>query len=376
LESPSPPRKPFTRNKSSNRPLKHTNPSGNFQLKLDQPHSKKSLFADVWGKGPNQHCGLNAAADPLHVKLSLLEKHLQSQVLGQDHVITRVSGALIRSELGLRKPGRPRNSFVFLGQTGVGKTELTLAFTRYLHGPECISRFDMSEYQNQESLAQLLGERGSLALAVARYSKGTLLFDEIEKAHPRVLDVFLQILDAARITTNSGETLDLSPFTVVFTSNIASSDILDLQHSTSATLERHVLTRAQQQMRPELYARINEKLVFHKLTYEVLLQIAQQPLTHELAFLANQGLHVTPTEAVLPFLVRRGFHPRLGARPMRDAVEKATGDAVAQDLLTGGNACGRLDVDERGEGLCVTTCNDRAELSHSGLRPTDTPLPR
>jgi len=211
----------------------------------------------------------------------------------------------------------------------------------------------MSEYQNQESLAQLLGERGSLALAVARHTKGTLLFDEIEKAHPRILDVFLQILDAARITTTSGETLDLSPFTVVFTSNIASSDILDLQHSTSATLERHVLTRAQQQMRPELYARINEKLVFHKLTYDVLLQIAQQLLNHELAFLANQGRYVRPTEGVLPFLVRRGFHSRLGARPMRDAVEKAIGDAVAHNILTGGNGSGLLDVDETGGNLRV-----------------------
>jgi len=316
------------------------------------------------------------SANPHHVKLSLLEKHLRSQVLGQDHVITRVSGALIRGELGLRKPGRPRNSFLFLGPTGVGKTELTLVFTRYLHGPEDISRFDMSEYQNQESLAQLLGERGTLALALTRHTKGTLLFDEIEKAHPRILDVFLQVLDAARVTTTGGETLDLSPFTVVFTSNIASSDILDLQHSTSATLERHVLTRAQQQMHPELYARINENLVFHKLTYDVLLQIAQQLLNHELAFLANQSRHVTPTEAVLPFLVRRGFHPKLGARPMRDAVEKAIGDAVALDLLGGENSSGWMDVDERGEGLCVTTCNDRAGLSHSGLRPTDTSLPR
>jgi hypothetical protein len=112
----------------------------------------------------------------------------------------------------------------------------------------------------------------------------------------------------------------------------------------------------------------------HQLTHDVLLQIAQQLLNHELVFIANQGRHVAPTEAVLPFLVRCGFHPRLGTRPMRDAVKKAIGDAVAHNLLTGGNACDRLILDERGEGLCVTTSNDRAELSHSGLRPTDTPI--
>ena len=122
---------------------------------------------------------------------------MRLQIRGQDHVIARIASLLQRGELGLRKPGRPRGSFLFLGPTGVGKTEVTLTFTRYLLGEECLFRFDMSEYQNQESLAVLLGgklgERGTLALACDKSPVGTLLFDEIEKAHPRVLDVFLQI---------------------------------------------------------------------------------------------------------------------------------------------------------------------------------------
>ena len=146
-------------------------------------------------------------------------------------------------------------------------------------GPDKLFRFDMSEYQNQESLGLLLGaklgERGTLALAYDKSRAGTLLFDEIEKAHARILDIFLQILDAARVTMASGETLDFSGFYVVFTSNIASSEIVGLQHSSFATMERHVLTHAQRSMRPELYARINEKLVFNKLTYDVQLEIAQ-----------------------------------------------------------------------------------------------------
>ena len=288
-------------------------------------------------------------------KLLNLEDHLRQRIRGQDHVISRISSLLHRGELGLRKPGRPRGSFLFLGPTGVGKTEITVAFTGFLLGTGCLFRFDMSEYQNQESLALLLGgklgERGTLALAYDKHRYGTLLFDEIEKAHPRVLDVFLQILDAARVTMASGETLDLSGFYVVFTSNIGSAEIVGLQHSSFATMERHVLARTQQAMRPELYARINEKLVFNKLTYDIQLEIAQFLLAQEIGFMRDKGHCLEPAETVLPFLVRRGFHPRLGARPMRDMVEKSIGDAVAAHLLAGDNGCGKLTVNEAGDRL-------------------------
>ena len=212
-------------------------------------------------------------------KLHELESHLRQRIRGQDHVLPRIVSLLQRGELGLTKPGRPRGSFLFLGPTGVGKTEVTLTFTSFLMSKEHVFRFDMSEYQTQESLGVLLGgklgERGTLGMVYDRAKVGTLLFDEIEKAHPRVLDVFLQILDAARVTLASGETLDWSGFYIVFTSNIGSADLMSIQHSAQATMERHVLTRAQQQMRPELYARITEKLVFNRLTYDHQLEIAQ-----------------------------------------------------------------------------------------------------
>ncbi|MGD0649735.1 MAG: AAA family ATPase [Verrucomicrobiia bacterium] len=232
-----------------------------------------------------------------------------------------------------------------------------MTFTGFLMSKEHLFRFDMSEYQTQESLGLLLGgklgERGTLGMVYDRSKIGTLLFDEIEKAHPRVLDVFLQILDAARVTMASGETLELSGFYVVFTSNIGSADLMNLQYSTPATMERHVLTRAQQAMRPELYARITEKLVFNRLSYDHQLEIAQLLLNQELAFLKAKGHEVTPDATVLPFLVRRGFHPKLGARPMRDAVEKLVGDAVAVDLLTGGSGCGSVVVDEAANCLSI-----------------------
>src|SRR5437870_2803494 len=290
-------------------------------------------------------------------KLTTLENFLRQEIRGQSHVIPRVISMLQRGELGLSKPGRPRGSFLFLGPTGVGKTELTQAFTRHLFGEETLLRFDMSEFQTQDSLGLLLGaklgEAGFLGEAVARTGEGTILFDEMEKAHPRIMDVFLQILDAARVTVATGQTLNLSSFYVVMTSNIGSAELLSLQHSTDATLERHVLTRAQQTLRPEIFARITEKIVFHRLSYEHQLEVAEKFLQKEISFPRAQGHDVTVDASVLPFLVRKGFHPKLGARPMRDAVEKSIGDAVAGNLLAGGDASGRLQVDERTDVLLI-----------------------
>jgi ATP-dependent Clp protease ATP-binding subunit ClpB len=260
-------------------------------------------------------------------------------------VIPRVVSALHRGELGLTTPNRPRGSFLFLGPTGVGKTELSLAFTDYLLGKDKLFRFDMSEYQTQESLGVLLGgrigETGLLGMVVAKSVTGTLLFDEIEKAHPRVLDVFLQILDAARVTMASGETLDLGGFYIVFTSNIAAAEIINLQHSSFATMERHVLAKAQRSLRPELYGRITEKLVFNRLNYDVQMEIARLHIARELSFLRDKGFELALGHSVISFLMQRGFHPRLGARPLRDTVEKYLRGAVANAMLGGVGLCAR-----------------------------------
>jgi ATP-dependent Clp protease ATP-binding subunit ClpB len=197
----------------------------------------------------------------------------------------------------------------------------------------------MSEYQTQESLSVLLGgrvgETGLLGIVIAKSANGTLLFDEIEKAHLRVLDVFLQMLDAARVTMASGETLDLSGFYIVFTSNIAAAEIINLQHSSFATMERHVLSKAQRTLRPELYARITEKLVFNRLSYDVQMEIARLHITRELAFLREKDFKTTVGKEVVSFLMQRGFHPRLGARPLRDTIEKYLRGAIAKAALAG-----------------------------------------
>jgi ATP-dependent Clp protease ATP-binding subunit ClpA len=268
-----------------------------------------------------------------------LQSYLEDRIRGQNHVIPPVVSALHRGELGLTTPNRPRGSFLLLGPTGVGKTELSLAFTDYVLGKDKLFRFDMSEYQTQESLGVLLGGRigeiGLLGMAVARSATGTLLFDEIEKAHPRVLDVFLQMLDAARVTMANGETLGLTGFYIVFTSNIAAAEIINLQHSSFATMERHVLAKAQRTLRPELYARITEKLVFNRLSYDVQMEIARLHIGRELSFLRSKGFHLTVGHAVVSFLMQRGFHSRLGARPLRDTIEKYLRGAVADALLAG-----------------------------------------
>ena len=290
-------------------------------------------------------------------RLKELGALLASEIRGQDHVLKPILSALRRGEIGLTKPGRPRGSFLFLGPTGVGKTETTLAFTRHLFGLEKLFRFDMSEFQNQESLGLLLGaklgERGFLGSVREKSNEGTLLFDEVEKAHPQIMDLFLQLLDAARLTVASGETLDFSGFYVVMTSNIGSSELISLQHASESTLERHVLTRAQQSLRPEVFARIPEKLVFHRLSYEHQLEIAQKFLDQELEFLATKGFGLKATPEVLPFLVRKGYHAKLGARPMRDAVEKHVGDAAVKATLTGRAGFAVLDVEPTREGLIL-----------------------
>jgi ATP-dependent Clp protease ATP-binding subunit ClpB len=301
---------------------------------------------------------MNAITDSTKLaNLQKLDTVLPREIRGQSQVLPRIISSMRRGEFGLTKPSRPRGSFLLLGPTGVGKTESVVVTTAQVFGAGRLFRFDMSEFQTQEALGLLLGARlgevGYLGAVRERAAEGSLLFDEAEKAHPRVLDIMLQLLDAARLTVATGQTLDFSGFYIWLTSNIGSAELMSLQHSNDATLERHVLTRAQQTLRPEIFARVNEKLVFHRLSYEHQLEIAEKFLAREVEFLAANGHKLQLDKAVLPFLVRKGFHPKLGARPMRDAVEKLVGDAVAECLLGARQACGMLAVDEARDCLII-----------------------
>ena len=272
-------------------------------------------------------------------RLQGLRAHLEGQIIGQANVIPPIVDALLDGSLGITDPYRPKGTFLFLGPTGVGKTELTLAFTRYLFGEKHLVRFDMSEFQNQDSVGVLLGrsedEVGLFAKRVEGVAhRGTLLFDEIEKAHPRVLDLLLQILDAARITMANGQTLDLSGFYVVCTSNIAGRAVLDARHSVRATLVRFVEAQAQAQLRPEIYARFQVPAVFDRLDYEALLKIAKHLLDREVAQQRERtGIAIDYDAEMLRQLTGEGFHPRLGARPMRGCIERCVRAALRTNLL-------------------------------------------
>lgn len=291
-------------------------------------------------------------------KLRTLPTRLKALLTGQDMAIDLVAERLQHGELGLTTPGRPKASFMFLGPTGVGKTELTLRFTEDLIGPGRVVRLDMSEYQTADRLALLLGtteEAGRIAEGFdACEGRGTLLFDEIEKAHPRVLDVLLQLLDAARLTTGRNRVIDFSDWYVVLTSNIGAQRIMTMRKSKYETMERLVRQDAQRELRPEIFARITVTVVFNKLGYEAQCAIADGMITKECAALTARGFAITPEDQVSEVVIQRGYHERLGARPMRDATELLIRNALAQELLRGGDGTGRLVPHSDGQQLQLT----------------------
>ncbi|MBI2512164.1 MAG: ATP-dependent Clp protease ATP-binding subunit [Opitutae bacterium] len=299
----------------------------------------------------------NGAAGSALPLLRGLPPHLAARIKGQAHVLGRVSSVLTRGEMGFANPRRPKGSFLFVGPTGVGKTETTNVFTAYLFdGAEPI-RFDMSEYQLQKSVDKLIGENagdpGLLGRALRGVSRGTLLFDEIEKAHTLVLDLFLQILEDGRITLATGETLNLSGFYVVFTSNIGSAEVMRMVSAPFATVERTVLMRVGQQLRPELFGRVTEKIVFARLDYRTQREICEQLIVSERDRLGTLGHAITVEPDAIEFLIREGYHKTLGARPMRGAVERYLQDAIATCLLEGRSSPGRIGVNSARDNLVL-----------------------
>jgi ATP-dependent Clp protease ATP-binding subunit ClpB len=280
---------------------------------------------------------MNTFSSDFLTKLRHLETHLKTNIKGQDHVLPRICSVLQRGELHLAHPQRPKGSFLFVGPTGVGKTEITIAFTEYLCGSDHLHRFDMSEFQNQSSVGLLLGisstDTGMLGRALDKNTRGTLLFDEMEKAHPLVLDLFLQILDAGRITLANGETRNLNNYYIVFTSNIGAGEAMRMESSAFATIERTVLRRVDQVLRPELVARINEKLVFNRLPYAIQREICELMIGREFERLNRLGHNLVVEAATLENLVREGFHRTLGARPMRNTVDRFLQQALASKIL-------------------------------------------
>lgn len=270
-------------------------------------------------------------------RLKGLRLHLAESIKGQAHVTERVYAVLMRGELGLAHPRRPKGSWLFVGPTGVGKTETTKSFTGYIFEGAKPICFDMSEYQLQNSVEKLIGENrqdpGLFGRVVRGVSCGTLLFDEIEKAHPLVLDLLLQILEEGRITLATGEVLDLCGFYIVGTSNIGSEETMRMENAPFASVERTALMRVRERFRPELIGRLNEVLVFARLSYETQREICAQMVATEVSRLRLCGHETQVTEGVIELLIRQGYHRMLGARPMRQTVERFLQDLIVDQIL-------------------------------------------
>jgi len=291
--------------------------------------------------------------------LTGLESHLFSKIKGQSHVIPRVCSVLERGQLGLQPTGKPLGSFLFLGPTGVGKTELTLEFSRYLFGENSVFRFDMSEFLHLDAVKLFMGDEtgspGRLGKVLSEYRQGILLFDEIEKAHHLIWDLFLQMLDAARITLSDHRAYDLSGFYIVCTSNIGSQQLLRPTRLPFATLERAVVSELHRFFRPELIGRFDEKIVFKPLSPDTQREIGRLAISEELARFRQQGFDLAVSESAFEFLVRRGIHKALGARPMKRTVQKFIGDAIRHALKARQTPTGTLAVSALSDALTIQT---------------------
>jgi ATP-dependent Clp protease ATP-binding subunit ClpA len=275
-------------------------------------------------------------------RLNTLGDYLRSNILGQDEVLGDMVALLRRGFCKFRFPNRPIASMLFLGPTGVGKTETCNLLTRYLFGSDDkLIRLDMSEYQEQRSIGILLGanlgERGLLGhyYDIAGGS-GVLLLDEIEKAHRLILDLLLQMLSAARIKLATGESLDLRGFVLVGTSNMGSRVLMESRSTDRETLVRRTLRAAMDVMRPEIYRRFQLKCVFNKLDFETLKRIGQLPLEKSLTLINGQGHSVECGSGVLEHVQRSGYTEEFGAGPMEEAALEILGDVVADELLSNG----------------------------------------
>ena len=281
--------------------------------------------------------------------LAGMETHLRSRLFGQDHLLARAAAAFQRGELGLASRGHPRGSALLVGPTGTGKTELVLLCGDYLFGPENRCRFDLSEYARPDAVARFLGadrnDPGDFGRALRGRTSGILLFDELEKAHPTLWDLFLQLLDPGHVTLATGERLSVTDFYLAFTSNLGGAEAMRMEQSGFASVERTVLRRLTQTLRPELVERIEEKWVFARLSPEVQRDVCALRVADELARLRGLGHDVQVSREALEFLVREGFDPHVGARRLRNTVERHLRDAVVRGLLTGGAACGELKPD-------------------------------
>ena len=293
-------------------------------------------------------------------KLVHMEERLHERVVGQDEAISAVSNAVRRSRSGLQDPNRPIGSFIFLGPTGVGKTELARALAEFLFDDEdAMVRLDMSEYQERHTVARMIGappgyvgyeEGGQLTEAVRRRPYSVVLLDEIEKAHVEVFNVLLQILDEGRLTDGKGRTVNFRNTVVIMTSNVGSQWIGELGGRDDEEMRRRVMDALRQTFRPEFLNRVDEVIIFHSLTREQLGEIVDIQLRRLERRLSEQRLSLQITPAARNALADEGYDPIYGARPLRRAIQRRIQDPLAVQLLRGEFKAGDTIVVDWGAG--------------------------
>ena len=280
-------------------------------------------------------------------KLLHIEDDLRKRVVGQPEAVEAVAEAVRRNRAGLGESSRPIGSFLFLGPTGVGKTELCKALAEYLFDTEAaMVRIDMSEFMEQHSVARLIGappgyvgyeEGGRLTEAVRRRPYCVVLFDEFEKAHPDVSNVLLQVLDDGRLTDGQGRTVDFTNTIIVMTSNIGSHVIMELSEKGEADsmIEAHVMTEVKKHMRPELINRIDEQVIFHQLTRADLSGIVEIQLTNLRRRLEERKITLNITPGAIEALANEGYDPQFGARPLKRVIQQRLENPLATQILSG-----------------------------------------
>ncbi len=286
-------------------------------------------------------------------KLLTMEAALAKRVIGQDEAVAAVATAVRRARAGLQDPNRPIGSFMFLGPTGVGKTELTKALAAFLFDDEAaLLRMDMSEYMEKHSVARLIGappgyigydEGGALTEAVRRRPYQVILFDEIEKAHPDVFNILLQVLDDGRLTDGQGRTVDFKNTLIILTSNTGAEYLVNLKDGQDVALvEAQVLAEVRRQFRPEFLNRLDDILLFHRLKREQMGAIVDIQMARLAKLLTDRKITVTLDDAARTWLAEQGYDPAYGARPLKRVIQRHVQDQLADAILSGRIADGEV----------------------------------
>jgi ATP-dependent Clp protease ATP-binding subunit ClpB len=306
-------------------------------------------------------------------KLLHLDEHLHQRVIGQDEAVRAVADAVLRARSGIKDPNRPIGSFLFLGPTGVGKTELARALAHTLFDDEAnMVRIDMSEYMEKHTVARLIGappgyvgyeEGGQLTEAVRRKPFSVILFDEVEKAHHDVFNVLLQVLDDGRLTDSQGRTVDFKNTVLIMTSNLGSQEILDAQqrHMEYEGIRALVLKEIQQHFRPEFLNRVDEVVVFHSLTQAELGPIVEIQLQRLRARLADRQMTLELSPAAVSDLAARGYDHVYGARPLKRLIQQDIETPLSRLIIQGKAIDGQHIVGDLVDGKLVLTAQEKME---------------